>query len=298
MKYNIFDAHCDTISELINQNKRLAENDMHIDVRRMSQYDTYTQVFAAFIDPEYKDCAMERALTIIDRFYEEARENSITVCKSYDDWKNAKTPLRAFLSLEGGEPIEKLSDLHLLYDLGVRIAALTWNFKNKIACGVVEKEDTGLSDFGREVVREMNKIGMTVDVSHLSEKSFWDVAEITKKPIVATHSNSKVLCGHIRNLTDEQFLKIKETGGVVGINFYPLFLGEDISCIQEHIDRFLALGGEDNIGFGSDFDGVECLPRGMNGIQDMKKLLDMLPYSDEIKEKIAYKNFMRVIYEQ
>ena len=144
----------------------------------------------------------------------------------------------------------------------------------------------------------MNKIGMTVDVSHLSEKSFWEVAEISKKPIVATHSNSKPICGHVRNLTDDQFLKIKETGGVVGINFYPLFLGDNIFCIKKHIDRFLELGGEDNIGLGSDFDGVESLPEGINGVQDMKKIIDMLPYSDEIKEKIAYKNFIRVIKEQ
>lgn len=291
----IFDAHCDTISELLNRNKSLKENDMHIDAKRLSAYESYTQVFAAFIDPEYKDCAMERAKAIIAKFYDEMQENGITVCKNFTDRQNAKTPVKAFLSLEGGEPIESISDLHELYDLGVRMIAPTWNFKNKIACGVCEEQDTGLTEFGKSVIAEMNRLGIILDVSHLSPKSFYDAAEISEKPLCASHSCAKALNGHKRNLTDEQFSIIKKSGGVVGVNFYPLFAGDDISDIVHHIDYFISLGGEDNIGLGSDFDGVECLPTGLNGVQDMEKLIKMLPYSTEIREKIAYKNFIRLI---
>lgn len=291
----IFDAHCDTISELLNQNKRLCKNDMHIDMERLSNYRSYTQVFAAFIDPVYKEIAMQRAEEIINNFYRETKENNITVCKSFSDWENAKTPVKAFLSLEGGDPIESIEDLHKLYRLGVRMIAPTWNFSSKIACGICEKTDTGLSEFGKATVAEMNRLGIIIDVSHLSPKSFEDIAKISRKPLCASHSCSKSLNGHIRNLTDEQFLKIKESDGVVGINFYPRFLGEDMSDIVHHINHFLSLGGEDNIGLGSDFDGVERLPCGIAGVQDMEKIIKSLPYSTEIREKIAFRSFIRLI---
>ena len=293
----IFDTHSDTMSELLNQNKRLSENDMHIDMKRLSEYKSYTQVFAAFIDPEYKDCAMERAEQVIGCFYRETEANGITVCKSYSDWERAKAPVKAFLSLEGGEPIGSIEDLHKLYGLGVRMIALTWNFRNRLACGVCEEEDTGLTDFGRSIVREMDRLGIILDVSHLSPKSFWDAAEIWDKPLCASHSCSKTVHDHVRNLTDEQFLKIKESRGVVGINFYPDFLGGDIGDIKRHIDRFLQLGGEDNIGLGSDFDGVERLPAGVNGVQDMDKVIMSLPYETKLREKIAYRNFLRLFKE-
>ncbi len=293
----IFDAHSDTISELINRGKSLKENDMHIDMKRLLKYQSYTQVFAAFVSPEYAECAMERAEEIINRFYKEAGENEITVCQSFADWENSKTKVKAFLSLEGGEPIKSIFDLHKLYNLGIRMIAPTWNFKNNIACGVMEKEDTGLTEFGKTVILEMNKLGIIIDASHLSEQSFWDVCKITKRPICASHSNSKSVKNHPRNLTDEQFLAVVKTGGCVGINFYPPFLGEDISDIIKHIDRFLSLGGEDNIGLGSDFDGVDYLPSGISGAEDMEKIIKMLPYTTKIREKIAFYNFLRVIKE-
>ncbi len=290
-----FDAHADTMSELLDQNTELCHNSLHIDAKRLSAYSSYTQVFAAFIAPEYKDSAMERAVRIIEKFYEETKKCGITVCKSYSDWKKAKTPIKAFLSLEGGEPIQTIDDLCKLYKMGVRMIAPTWNFRNKIACGVMEEKDTGLSTFGEEVIREMNRLGIIIDASHLSEKSFWDVLRISKKPICASHSNSKAVKDHPRNLTDEQFLAIVKTGGVVGINLYPPFLGDKAEDVIRHIDRFLRLGGEDNIGLGSDFDGVDCLPDGVCGVEDMEGIIKMLPYTTGIREKIAFRNFLRVI---
>lgn len=291
----IFDAHADTVSRLFDEEKSLSENDIHIDAVRLSAYESYTQVFAAFIAPEYKACAMERAKKMIARLYEEADGCGITICKNYDDWAAAGTKVKAFISLEGGEPISSVADVKELYDLGVRMLAPTWNYRNELACGVAEEDDTGLTELGARVIREMNRLKIITDVSHLSEKSFWDVAKISQMPIVASHSNSRAVTNHRRNLTDAQFMKIKETGGCVGINFYPPFLGDEIADVVRHIDHFIALGGEDNVGFGSDFDGVDALPCGIRGAEDMERVVKMLPYSAEVREKIAFRNFLRVI---
>ena len=291
----IFDAHADTISEILDHNKKLEENDLHIDLKRMSTYEEYTQVFAVFISPEYKNHGMDRACALIKKAQTEMLSCGISLCKSYSDWKTANSRVKAFLSLEGGEPIENVSDVEKLFRLGIRIIAPTWNFQNKIACGAMEEKDTGLSTFGRQVIGEMERLGIICDVSHLSEKSFWDIAAISKKPLIASHSDSFSVKKHRRNLTDRQFVAIKDTGGCVGINFYPPFLGDKIEDAILHIDRFLSLGGEDNIGLGSDFDGVDALPLGMAGCQDMEGFIKMLPYSTKIREKIAYKNFLRVL---
>jgi membrane dipeptidase len=148
----------------------------------------------------------------------------------------------------------------------------------------------------------MNKLGMLIDVSHLNEKSFYDIAELTKMPIIATHSCSAYACEHPRNLTDRQFKIIKQSGGCVGVNFYPPFLTKKSKCtiddIVRHIDRFMELGGEDNIGIGADFDGVSCLPEGINGVEDTYKVLDALlkhGYSEEQVQKISHGNFERIM---
>ncbi len=291
----IFDAHCDTMSVLVDTDKALYKNNLHIDAERMGKYSAYTQVFAAFVSPKYSENPTKRTLDIIDKFLVETRENGITVCKNYSDWKTAKTPIKAFLSIEGGDGIKTLFDLERFYSMGVRMIAPTWNFKNHIACGVGEIEDTGLTPFGKALVREMNRLGIVIDVSHLGPKSFRDVCSITEKPVCASHSNLISVQNHPRNLTDEQFKEICRMGGVVGMNFSPPFFGDDVSCVIWHTERMLALGGENNIGFGSDFDGVDFLPRGINGAENMGDILSMLPCSESIKEKIAYKNFLRLI---
>lgn len=292
----IFDAHADTATRLLDENKSLFQNDLHIDIKRLSENESI-QVFATYISPEYKDNAMERVNSVVNNFLKEAGKNKFPVCKTFEDIKNAKGPC-GILSLEGGEPIGKLEDIEYLKSLGILMIAPTWNYKNKLASGVLEKEDTGLTAFGKRAVEKMNELGILIDVSHLSEKSFWDVCKISKKPICASHSNSKTVKDNPRNLTDEQFIKIRDMQGCVGINFYPPFLGERMDCIVDHINHFLSLGGENNIGMGSDFDGVDGLPEGIEGCQDMEKVIKMLPYSVDIREKIAYKNFKRVLLSQ
>jgi membrane dipeptidase len=288
----IFDAHCDTVSQMYEKNQGFSKNSLHIDFERMKKYDAYTQVFAIFTEPENRINAKEYEETLIDLFYEKMQKNGVCVCRNYSDYKTVKSPYKAFLSIEGAEGITEENDLLRLKKRGVFMIAPVWNFKNKIACGVMEEEDTGLSDFGKKIIARMDSLGIILDVSHMSPKSFYDAVKIFKKPICASHSNLKAVTNHPRNLTDEQFLIIKNSGGVAGINLYPPFLGKSVKA---HIDRFLELGGEDNIGLGCDFDGVEELPHGIGGIEDIEKLIKELPYSTKIREKLAEKNFLRVI---
>lgn len=304
MKYSLIDTHCDTASAALDLGVGFFENGLHIDLAKLGGK-RYTQFFAAFIDPEYRLSAKKRADSIIEKVKSEAAKSGgkIAFCKSFADYEKNTDKICAFLSLEGGEAIQTLADLLDLYEQGVRMATLTWNFSNHLAGGVSEQE-TGLSDFGAKVIAEMNKIGMILDVSHLNDKSFYDVAEVCKKPFIASHSNSRSVCKNMRNLTDDQFLRIKESGGRVGINLYPKFLsdseGAGISDIIKHIEHFLSLGGEDIIGIGADFDGVECLPCKITGVCDMDRLFDemlRLGYKEELVNKISYTNMERFLQE-
>ena len=284
MNYKIFDPHCDTLCLLNDLGASFEKNNFHIDRRRMEQYDRYTQVFACFIDPVYKNSAMERFIELSDTFYSQN--------------------IGGILSIEGGEMITSLKVLRSLARQGVRIAALTWNSSNHIASGVLEPDkNRGLTEFGKTVVREMNRINMLIDYSHLNDKSFFDIANISNAPIIATHSNSRAVCGHPRNLTDEQFKLIVKTGGCAGINFYPLFLNDSghagIDDIVKHIEHFMSLGGERNIGIGADFDGVDYLPEGIRGCGEVYKVLDRLlelNYTEEQVNNISHGNFERIFY--
>lgn len=307
----IVDAHCDTIPALMKTDENLYKNTKHIDLERLKKYDGFVQFFAAFVSPEHaKMGALRRTLSIIDKLYEEIEinKNDIMLCCNYHDIMTATQSgkVAAVLSIEGGEALEgSISALRIFYKLGVRAITLTWNFRNQIADGVADGiSGGGLTPFGREVVSEMNRLGMLVDVSHLSEAGFWDVINLTRSPIIASHSNAIKLCSHKRNLTDEQLLALKKNGGVTGINLYPLFLHNDgkasIKNVIEHIEYILALTGEDTLGLGSDFDGIEATPEGLEGVQDMQVLINellKLNYSEAVVNKIAGENFLRVIRE-
>lgn len=296
MKYSIFDTHCDTLCSVLDYGKSIVMNECHVDIERMKKYEQYTQVFACFIDPVYKSCAADRTLNLIDTFHN-------TVSDKLPD------NVRGILSIEGGEGIYSLAHLRNFYRLGVRIIALTWNFSNHIASGALETDETrGLTEFGKLVVAEMNRLGIFADVSHLNDKSFYDVAEYSNKPIIASHSNaravcrSKAVCPVERNLTDDQFEIIKKSDGCVGINFCPDFLNEsgkaDIEDIVRHIEHFMSLGGEDNVGIGADFDGIDSTPDGINGVEDIYKIFDRLlqkGYTENQIEKISHKNFERIL---
>lgn len=302
MDYPIFDAHCDTMTEIWEKRCGFAKNKLHIDFERMARYPKYVQVFAAFVDKNSITVTpREQVEKIIEVYNGEIGKNAICHCDRFEQIENNQ--FCSILSIEGGEAIEgSLENLEKFYNSGVRIMTLTWNYRNEIADGITEPEGRGLTEFGKKVVCKMNELGMVVDVSHLSEQGFWDVYEISQKPFIASHSNAKALCGHIRNLTDDQIKAIIDRGGVIGMNFYPDFLDDSGKCgierICDHIDHILSLGGEDNIGLGSDFDGVPNLPDNMGGIEDMGTLIECMEkrgYGENLIRKITFDNFMRII---
>ncbi|MDO4618585.1 MAG: dipeptidase [Clostridia bacterium] len=295
------DAHSDTASVMLDSKKGLKNNGLHFDLDRVPA--NHTQILAAYIAPKYHSAPMDRFMAIVENLKDViSKTDGIELCLDNEMREKviAEGKTAAFLSLEGAELIKSVADVETIYNAGVRIVSLTWNGANQLAGGVDSGER--LSVLGRRVIEAMCEKGIIVDVSHLNEQSFWDVLRVNKWPLVATHSCSKSVFNHKRNLTDEQFNAICSRGGVVGINFYPKFLNGRrkayIKNILKHIDHFLSLGGENHIGLGSDFDGVDCLPQDLSGVGDMNVLVDAMRshgYSEELIEKICYKNFERIL---
>ncbi len=303
--YIVIDTHCDTASCAMDLGYDLYKNPLMLDILRLEKFHHYTQFFAAFIDPQYYCEPKKRCLEIINFTKNQIlkNENKITLCKSFSDLLKSikKNTHSAFLSVEGGEAIEDINTLFELYSLGVRMITLTWNNDNALGGGA-EGDGRGLSLFGKEVVKKMNELGIIVDVSHASEKTFYDVISISKKPVIASHSNAYELCPHKRNLKNDQYKALIKNGGVAGINFFPEFLtaakNAQLKDIFSHIEYFLSLGGENNICIGSDFDGIDRLPDGMCDVTSLADLFDFLTskgISREIVDKIAYKNMHRLI---
>ncbi len=304
----LFDAHCDTLQKICDNDKALRENDLHLDLARLNNRKIGSvQVFAAFVDKKNDVLPpKERCMQLINRYFAECEKNSdlIMHCNSVNEVYSAAAEhkIAGLLSIEGGEALAgSIENLKLFYKMGVRIITLCWNYQNEIADGVLEPDGAGLSNFGKKVVNEMNNLGMLIDVSHLSEKSFWDVLEYSKMPVAATHSNVRKLKNHPRNLSDAQIKAIIEKNGCIGINIYPEFVSDKeckVCDIVRHIEYIMALGGENNIGIGSDFDGIDTLPQSVNGAADLEKIFDsllQLGYSDEVVSKLAGGNFLRLI---
>ncbi len=299
MSFSVFDAHCDTLSKILDENKSINKNDLHFDIERAKKNaKRVVQIFAAFA---YGENSFTRVNELINAYHKMLLENSfIKHINSMNDLKDAD--FYSVLSIEGGDAIgSNMENLDYFYNRGVRCITLTWNYSNSIADGILSEEGKGLSEFGKNAVLKMNSIGMMVDVSHLSEKGFFDVSEICEKPFVASHSNTRKYCKNKRNLTDEQIKEIIRQKGCIGINFYPVFLtdGQNASVydIIKHTEHILSLGGEENVGFGSDFDGIDCLPEGIDGAESFEKIINeflKLGYSEELLCKICYDNFVNV----
>ena len=307
----VFDGHCDTILGIINKDRSLSEkSDVgHLDIPRMKEGGINVQFFAVFIEAIYKPHqSLKRTLQLIDCIDREVEknQNDIYLVTNYKQIKEVTDSgkIAIILSIEGGEALEgDLGVLRMLYRLGVRLLTLTWNQRNQIADGVGEsRTGSGLTEFGLQVIDEMNKLGMLIDVSHLSETCFWDVIKRSKSPIVASHSNCYSLCPHLRNLKDEQIKTIAEKGGIIGVTFVPDFLTNEkreatIKDVAEHIDYLVKRVGVDYVGLGSDFDGTKVLPLGLEGVEKVPHITEELlnrGYKVEEIEKILGKNWLRV----
>lgn len=304
------DLHCDTVFELIEQKQELSKNTLHLDLARMEEYESYIQVFAAFVDQKSIRCTpFQHCKGLLDKMREEIQKNSPKLSLITNDIEldriRHEGGLGAILAIEGGEALEgDLKNLVSFYEMGARLITLTWNYANELADGITEPRGGGLTDFGKQAVSAMEKFGILIDVSHLSKKGFWDVAKLANHPFIASHSCAQTLCDHPRNLDDDQIDFLIQNNGGIGINFYPDFLTKKTPCtienIVDHMEYILSRGGDSVLGFGSDFDGVSSLPVGMNGIQDMKKLVSAMKhrgFTDLQIEKIRWINFYEILRE-
>ena len=312
MNFPVFDLHCDTASKLLGKDfdgaGNLLNNEFHIDLERAGKLPGYCQCFACWTSPLQKipDSltqygVFERLLATLLREIEANPDRIRLAYSAKQIEENRKQGIMsALLTLEGTAGFDYntylLEDLH---KIGFRIVSLCWNEENPLTGSCVN--GGGLTEEGREFVKEAQRLGMVMDVSHISDKGFWDMIDIAEKPIVATHSNSRNLWNHPRNLTDEMYLAICKTDGTTGINLYSDFLGEcpNIDTVCDHIFHFLDLAGDDrHVSLGSDFDGITRAPVEIEGIQDYPKVAERLSLrglGDQSIENIYWNNALGVI---
>ncbi|MGB8455174.1 MAG: dipeptidase [Anaerocolumna sp.] len=323
----VADMHCDTIAEIFyglrdGRDIGLAKNNLHQDLEKMAKGDYLVQNFAMFVSiKEYAD-PLEHCLKLIDLFYNEVGKNldKIAVALNYADIMNNQKSgkMSALLTIEeGGVTKCNLAHLRNFYRLGVRMLTLTWNYENGIGYPnfkLIEGEkpdfhspDTkqGLTEFGLEFIREMERLGMIIDVSHLSDAGFYQLLNNTTRPFVASHSNARGICNHVRNLSDDMIRKLSERGGVMGMNYCSSFLEDaenekdavgTIPGIVDHIKYITTIGGYECIGLGSDYDGIPVhrdLPDA-SYLPLLAEALEKEGFKQHEIEAIFYKNVLRL----
>jgi membrane dipeptidase len=309
----VADLHCDTVylfDGLKGPYQFAGENTLgHVDLPRLIRGGVNVQCFAVCVIPQHKPCgALRRTLAYFEHFTRVMGENkgSVTIIRDLDGLEKSlvEGKLAALLTVEGGEALEgELEVLHSLYRLGMRGMGLTWNYRNELADGVdVGAAAGGLTKFGRAVVSEMNRLGIMVDASHLSPRSFYDVLEHSSSPVVVTHANAAGLCSHRRNLDDNQLHLLREQGGVIGICFYPGFLNSSGSASMENVlDHFCYIAerfGTDILAVGSDFDGIDKTVTSLPDVSALPALTAGLlarGFSDVEVRDILGGNFIRVL---
>jgi membrane dipeptidase len=319
------DLHCDTLMHTVGREEPLSLLKNHqtsIDFERMKEGGSLAQFFAVFLPTEEMFLenigeVMDDDLyinTLVDTLKREIGNNGDLIALAYtheDVLKNEREGrMSAILTIEDGRSVQgSLDKLRSYYEMGIRLISLTWNFEN--CFGYPNSDDRnimemGLKAFGREAVEYMNQLGMIVDVSHLSDGGFYDVAKISKKSFVASHSNARAISPHKRNLTDQMIRVLGEKGGVAGINFAPHFLQPDtstdrstIELMVRHLNHMKNIGGEDVVALGSDFDGI-LGDLEVDSINKVPMIFDALRrdgWSTGQIEKFAYKNTLRVMKE-
>lgn len=300
----IFDAHADTLTRLWKTNQPLRGNDAHIDLNR-NQY-PHAQFFALWREPYH---------VLLDFYRQQcaAHADAVLPCTSVEDLHKAwsSNRLAAFLSIEGAELIAcQVDRLDSVYHDGIRMIGLTWNHANALCGSCVENPEQGLTAQGRAFVRRCFELGILVDVAHVGAaavEEVLDMADAAGRPIVCSHANSRAVCDHPRNLTDEQFQSIHALGGVVGLNLYTYFInGQATATWQDaarHVLHWLALGGEDALAVGGDWDGCDIdgtqhIVGCAKGVDEIGLLCDILTRSGVsrgVQEKLLYRNMIRVV---
>lgn len=325
----IVDLHCDTLHEMLKQKKRgehynLYKREGHLDVERMLQSGYMLQCFAAFVDSRQVESPYERGRELARLYKQLCSEYSpyIAPVHHYQDiLDNARLgQMSAVLTIEEGGVLEgSLEHLREFYESGVRMITLTWNYPNEIGYPSCMEETPipdkplswkvagtypSLTKRGTEIVETMEEKGIIVDVSHLSDAGFWDVAAITRKPFVASHSNARSICAHKRNLSDAQIRTIAERGGVIGLNYCAEFLEKDpkqitLESFMRHIYHILQVGGTEVLALGSDFDGIDTNPvlPDAGALQHLFDYMQQNGISATAIDKIKGENALRVMKE-
>lgn len=288
-KLPYFDAHCDTLSRCLATGESLRSAAGQCSLERLSGYSPFGQIFAV-----YQDAAKVPEGTLCEIARKQAR------LFQREKARYPELMERAFLSVEGGELLQ--CDPDLLEEAkawGIRSVNLTWNHANALCGSHCDQPEQGLTDRGRAFARRIRELGLYPDVSHLSDPGFYDLAELGG-PVFASHSNSRAVCPHSRNLTDDQFRVIRDCGGVAGINLYTAFVGGDgsMDALLRHFDHFLELEGEDAVAIGADWDGGITGAGGIHGAEDMGALAGAMlarGYGAPLIRKIFYGNLARFL---
>ena len=341
----VIDTHADTPGRFVDENFN-PSNDAgngHWDLAKVKQANLGAEFFSIWVDPKkYQGKYVQRALDMIDSVYETTREHPDQMMMAYSvadiERAHQQHKLASLMGLEGGHAID--NDIRILrdyYRLGVRYMTLSWANTNEFAdsSGDIDKADVqhhnGLTDFGKQVVLEMNRLGMLVDVSHVADKTFWDTLATSKAPVIASHSSSRTITNHARNLTDDMLKAVAKNGGVVQVNFNCGFIDQNyldaynkwnqqrmaqgkpdstystevtpniprppFKSLIDHFDHIAKVAGVDHVGIGSDFDGVDCLPSGIDSVADLPKITQALldrGYTPADLKKILGANLLRV----
>lgn len=303
MIYPIADAHCDFLYGAmeygydINTLKR--DQTMHLP--HMVGGNVCLQFFAAWIDTTLRTPPLQQAMSMFDCYFSMLEKNPVFTPFSRNFDPNSGK-IATVLTIEGGEACEgSLSMLRMFHRLGVRAMTLTWNENNELGGAAKMRQNKGLTGLGKELVAEMNRVGIALDVAHLSDAGIADALKISTRPIFASHSNARAIKNVARNLPDEFIREIALQGGVIGVNFYPPQLCDgaaSISDVVKHIMHIVSVGGIDCCGIGSDFDGMQQYPGELRSSLDMQKLCRALKaagFSDEHIQKLAYKNMSEYI---
>lgn len=325
----LIDLHSDTFSLMQENNiTNIENNNLHIDLNKLKKGGSYIQVFALFDNKEKTNYDIEKYNKQIDFAFNliENNKDKYNLVKRYEDIKEGIQ--NVIISSEDlGSINGSLDNLKYYYDRGIRMAAITWNFENSIGYPNTMDSSLGLKKFGKEVIEYMNYLNMIIDVSHLNDGGFYDVKDISKKPFIASHSCARELCNHTRNLKDDMIKIIADSGGVIGINFYSLFLSDSLigttkeeiasltrkkeydkldkilnkqisknEDIIRHLKHIKNVGGSDVISFGSDFDGISCSLelKDMSNMQAFIPLLEKAGFTYYEIEKLYYRNALRL----
>lgn len=335
----VLDSHCDTPLMLLRHNSHIGQRLQtgHVDFPRMKEGGVNASFFAVYVSNQWEpDASTTQALSLLSRIFDTLEQESDTAALATTPAQaralKAQGKIAVFIGMENGSPIqEDLSLLRLFYRMGVRYLTLTHAGNNAIcdSCSTVQKRWNGVSPFGRQVIAEMNRLGMLIDVAHISDQAFYDVLRYSTQPVVSTHSCCRALCDVPRNMTDAMIRDLAAQGGVIQVNFYPGFLDKDYADnvkpfldrfiedpspeataalmsvprpsyerVVDHIDHIVQLVGPEHVGIGSDFDGIDMCPEGMEDISKMYRITEALcarGYTPQHIEGILGGNFLRIM---